>query len=1024
MLSRDRHDPLEPEGRQPVTPFETLEEVGDFHYGADGFSTALEYYESALRSLGVEQEFDPIVAAKLNRKISDCYRSKGMLEEALGYLERARSFLKGFEFELEYGIVLGRRADLLNAQGKHEAALGDAQTALDILKATAAHHEYAYVQTVMAICHGRLGHSAEFEQLNLDALATYRRIDDQEGIADVYNNLGLTYKNSCQWDKAIRSLTKAKEIGEALGLTRRLGRTLGNLGIVYTKTRDFPEAVSHLRRARKMAQALGDYASLVSNLNSLGRVLTITGRYSQAEKCLLEARVLAERHHLARSQALADEFLGDLMLAQGRLAEARENYESGLRKGRGFAPKGDVVGEILRRIADLELRSGLRQQAVATAKRALKICQGCGEEHELGFTHRTLGRAYQGLGKPREAGAALAASVRAFERTHNPFELAWSRTHLAALHLEQGGREALLRAAREAAAAVEAFRALEDELGYCTAGVALARAHSALGNHDEGLLVLYDVERVCEENPGFELLPAARALRKEFECALVSSVAGESSQLNLFSELYSLATSSQSFDDNVQGVLRSLCGKSQCSTAFMALVLPGHAEPVVKGAHGIERGEAVQVARFLVDDGLRHRVLAQVDGTIAEAFPQVAARAGALLCQPLCFEERNLGLLYLERPRAAGPAAFSQEEVDFVATYANLAGVLLLENFREEFQAPPPEHAGTNMNPALQRVLTSDPGMFQLLALSEKVAGSDCNVLLSGETGTGKGLFAYCIHQMSGRRAKKFIALNCAALPEPLLESELFGHVRGAFTGADADKVGLLEAASGGTVFLDEVGKTSLFMQGKLLQFLDSSELRPVGSNAFRKVDVRVICASKSNLRELVARGQFLEDLYYRLNDFPLTIPPLRQRHGDVKLLVDHYLRQFAAEMHKQIPGLSRQAMQLLQGYSWPGNVRELEKCIKRAVILADDRQPITVRHLPDEVKSPERRAVESTVFHEGLTLRQHLSEVEAVVIQACMRKAAGNKSEAARLLGISYPNLLQKLKLYGLGCGRAEAQT
>jgi transcriptional regulator with PAS, ATPase and Fis domain len=347
--------------------------------------------------------------------------------------------------------------------------------------------------------------------------------------------------------------------------------------------------------------------------------------------------------------------------------------------------------------------------------------------------------------------------------------------------------------------------------------------------------------------------------------------------------------------------------------------------------------------------------------------------------------------------------------------------VLVFENFREEFQSPEPARGRADISPALSRIITTDAAMFQILALAEKVSSSNCTVLLSGETGTGKGLLAHCIHMLSDRRTKKFIALNCAALPEPLLESELFGHVRGAFTGADSDKIGLLEAANGGTVFLDEVGKTSLFMQGKLLQFLDSSELRPVGANVFKKVDVRVICASKANLRDLVAQGLLLEDLYYRLNDFPLTIPPLRDRRGDIKPLAAHYLRQFAAEMHKQIPGLSRQAMQLLHEYSWPGNVRELEKCIKRSVILADDRQPITVRHLPEEVKSPGQRAIENAAYQAGLSLREHVAQLEAQVIQASLRKAAGNKSEAARMLGISYPTLLQKLKLYGTGLEGAD---
>jgi transcriptional regulator with PAS, ATPase and Fis domain len=325
-----------------------------------------------------------------------------------------------------------------------------------------------------------------------------------------------------------------------------------------------------------------------------------------------------------------------------------------------------------------------------------------------------------------------------------------------------------------------------------------------------------------------------------------------------------------------------------------------------------------------------------------------------------------------------------------------------------------PEHE--DLQPVLRRVLTVDPGMQHILALAGKVAASNCTVLLSGETGTGKGLLAHCIHLASDRRERRFIAVNCAALPEPLLESELFGHVRGAFTGADAEKKGLFEAANGGTVFLDEVGKTSLFMQGKLLQFLDSMEVRPVGSNLYRKVDVRVLCASKGNLRELVEQGQLLEDLYFRLNDFPLVIPPLRARRGDIRLLAEHYLRQLTAEMKRPIPGFTRQAMQVLESYAWPGNVRELEKCVKRAIILGDERQPISTRHLPDEVKSLENRAVESAVMEERMTLRERIALVESQVIRAALQRAGGNKSEVARVLGISYPSLLQKIKLYGTG--------
>ena len=987
------------------------------HRTADGYSNALEYYENALVGVGVEQEFDPAVAARLHRKIAECHRKRGALDDALAHIERARSLLKGYEFELEYGILLSARADVLTAQGRFADALRDAETALEILRSTAAHADFAFVLTLAAECHGRLGNNERYEQLNLDALTTYRRIDDNAGVATVLNNLGLAYKNACQWDKAVRALQQAREISEQLGLTRRLARTLGNLGVVYTKMREFDEAVSHLRRARKVARSLGDVSSQVSILNSMGRALLMAGRLDVAEKYLLEAQVMAERHGLVRSEALAAEFLGDLMRARGRQDAARENYESSLKKARAISPHGDVVGEVLRRMAELELDAGLRSQAIATARRALRVCEGCGEKHEIGFIQRVLARGLQELGKPQQAEKAFAAAIDAFVATRNPYELACTRVDLAAFYVTRGDDASLRRAVREAQTAVEAFRGLEDDRAYCRAALTLARAHKELGNHDDGILVLYDVERVCDEHPDCDFSAQAHVLRGELECALVSHAGSDVAQVNLFSELYALTAAGGMPGQHVDAMLQSLCQRSRATGAFLALLFPDQPAPVIKAVRGIPAAEALAISRYLVQDGVQHRVWSSVGDRFAERFPGLAARAASVLCQPLQDGARTLGFIVLERARGAGVSAFGQEEVELVATYASFASLVLHEVFCEQFRPAGSEARPCELHPVLQRVVTQDTNMFRVLALCEKVARSNCTVLFSGETGTGKGLLAHSVHELSDRRGKKFIALNCAALPEPLLESELFGHVRGAFTGADTNKMGLFEAAHGGTVFLDEVGKTSLFMQGKLLQFLDSSEVRPVGSNEFRRVDVRVICASKADLMQLVEAGSFLEDLYYRLNDFPIAIPPLRTRAGDIRLLVDYYLERLSRELHKPIPGVSRAAMQRLGEHAWPGNVRELEKTIKRALILADEGQPISINHLPADLQKggPVAAPDDSDVFV-GLSLREQLAQVESRTIEACMRRTAGNKSEAARILGISYPSLLQKIKQYGVG--------
>jgi transcriptional regulator with PAS, ATPase and Fis domain len=261
------------------------------------------------------------------------------------------------------------------------------------------------------------------------------------------------------------------------------------------------------------------------------------------------------------------------------------------------------------------------------------------------------------------------------------------------------------------------------------------------------------------------------------------------------------------------------------------------------------------------------------------------------------------------------------------------------------------------------------------------------------------------------------VSVNCAAIPETLLESELFGHVRGAFTGADRDREGLICQADKGTLFLDEVGKMSLPMQAKLLHFLDMREIRPVGGAQLRHVDVRVICASKRDLEQLVEQGLFLEDLYYRLLDFPIEVPPLRERDDDVLLLAEHYVEKSAAELGRERPKMTRGFAARLRAYSWPGNVRQLEKIIQRACILAQDDDRLRESHLAPELLrgSASAGSASEDLRNPAAPLKECVAELERRVIQTALDRAGWNRSQAARELEISYPTLLQKIRLYDL---------
>jgi transcriptional regulator with PAS, ATPase and Fis domain len=311
------------------------------------------------------------------------------------------------------------------------------------------------------------------------------------------------------------------------------------------------------------------------------------------------------------------------------------------------------------------------------------------------------------------------------------------------------------------------------------------------------------------------------------------------------------------------------------------------------------------------------------------------------------------------------------------------------------------------------RIVGTSPQIAEVLTLIEHASRSRVTVLITGETGTGKELLAREIHEKSSIREAPFVAVNCAAFPESLLESELFGHRRGAFTGADRDKSGLFEAADGGTLFLDEIGETTRPFQAKLLRVLQEREVRPIGSSRTRRVDVRVIAATNRNLRREASDAQFRPDLYYRLAVFPIHVPPLRERPTDILPLADHFLARYAKLDGRSGALLSSDSRRLLQSYGWPGNVRELENEVQRALTISDADEELTPSHFSPrlcEVLQPVNAVVQP-----GDSLRETLARVEAWLIRHALEANSGRRATTARLLGITREGLYKKMKRHGI---------
>ncbi|HXF74975.1 MAG TPA: sigma-54 dependent transcriptional regulator, partial [Methylomirabilota bacterium] len=308
-----------------------------------------------------------------------------------------------------------------------------------------------------------------------------------------------------------------------------------------------------------------------------------------------------------------------------------------------------------------------------------------------------------------------------------------------------------------------------------------------------------------------------------------------------------------------------------------------------------------------------------------------------------------------------------------------------------------------------QNIIGQSEAMQRVFEIVAQVSDLPANVLIEGESGTGKELIARAIHAHSSRAAGPFIPVNCAAIPETLLESELFGYVRGAFTDARKDRRGLFQEASGGTLFLDEIGEIPLALQAKLLRALEDKEVRPLGANQTVTVDARLLSASNRNLGELVRAGKFRQDLYYRLNVIRIELPPLRERRDDIPLLVNHFIQKFAAGAHRKVEGVEPTALATLKNYHWPGNIRELEHTIERAVLLGKSAM-LNVDDLPAHLVS---RSDGEVVVEQALAKQLTLRDLEREYIAKVLEFTRGNKTEAARILGVDRTTLYRKLEEY-----------
>jgi Nif-specific regulatory protein len=475
----------------------------------------------------------------------------------------------------------------------------------------------------------------------------------------------------------------------------------------------------------------------------------------------------------------------------------------------------------------------------------------------------------------------------------------------------------------------------------------------------------------------------------------------------------------------LKGILSHMAQVAGMERGMITVLDPSRDLARVDVAHGLSAEQQAR-GRYQLGEGVIGKVLDRGEPAVVPRIgdeplflDRTASRVNldhskiAFLCVPIAHRGEVIGTLSVDR--VYGSEVSFEDDLRLLMIVAMMIGQSVRQR-REQMEEVESLKRETQRLAAQQRAaratasLVGNSGpMKAVVEMVHQVASSEATVLIRGESGTGKELIAQAIHAESARKEGPFIAVNCGSIPENLVESELFGHVRGAFTGAAMNRIGRFESANGGTLFLDEIGELSLASQVKLLRALQTRHIDRVGENRSRPIDVRVVAATNADLEKMIQEGRFREDLYYRLNVFPIYSPPLRDRKADITLLADYFLERHAKENGRDVKRISTPAIELMTSYHWPGNVRELENCIARAVLLAQD-GVVREHHLP-----PTLQTGKSSGTTKSGSLHDVMMAYEREILIEAMKNANGNQSQAARALGTTARILGYRLRRHGL---------
>ena len=930
----------------------------------------------------------------------------------------------------QHGLFLSLSADIAFLDGDYTKAVEQGLKAARLLAGSLCHRQYGRTLHVLSKTYWAMGDLKKAEEKSYDSLASYRRSGDSAGQVSALNELAHIAFMRSDFKAAGGFLDEAA--GLAGNVPAKAAMLAGNAGRIRTILGEWTRAEQDLKSALSFYSNNADETSSATTLLSLGYLHLRKREFVFAENCLEKAREIIERLGLKRQRIYYREYAGELAYEKGDLHRAKTLLGEAYKEAQKLAPESALVTQAGRRLAEVELALDNVDSALKYAHKALDLALGIGETSEVSQSRRVIAAAFAARSDFAQALPGGREALESARVAGDPVDLARTVLQLADL-MVQAGSDEVTQIDALYDEAVRLFRRLNLDYWLAEASYQAGVWACRQGKLHQGFRRLSRAERVFSQlAETAKVRRVSQFLTTISDHAVALSVSDEN-EFKLFGKLINqadLADLDSSQMDSVVEVLRR-----RTSADRVILVSPDlDLSTTITSVPLSDR----QLRTFV--DGFRHLLGEEIsaakptlmldcrrDPYVADLFPDAPDVIASVLVVPFRMGDGSVSFIYLDRVSSDGRLnPFDQEALNFAVGFSDVVAFKSAELQRRKLLEDNRRlKAQLMQSAAFPNIITRNHEMLRILDQVRQVIDANISLNIQGPTGSGKDLLARAIHYNSARRDKRFISVNCAALPETLLESELFGYRRGAFTGADRDKSGLFEEADGGTFFLDEIADMPLSVQAKILRVLEEKEIVRLGESVPRKVDVRIVSATNKDLKAEMEERRFRQDLYYRLAALTFRLPSLADRREDIPLLVDHFLNGTGKSV-------SAETLKYLVAYNWPGNIRELDNEIKKLVLLAGTNPVIEANllsakvltdHRPKGMESDQIQAwTQSLEFSSGYSLYDYLASHERQFIVKALRERNGVKKHAAAMLNIPESTLRLKIKEYNIDLDRLDA--